>query len=447
MKIRSIPQKEDIEDSATKSLTADVNPPKLLVLPRHLSPAARICTLPHPRNSKPSRFLVCPQAGIHELKETLVPRSAKQSWLISPASASWDAAAEKEVAQQTNSRVEDADSNQKLGETKDVQGHVLKSSMLLVATPMDPVFLALPALLRETAPKDETSKGRFLSIDDIFEQSCAESKAFDWLLRQSNVRDRFEQRITAVCDIVSVGNDVMYRISVSKCLDVLLTKALNVSKASLPKSMEDKFVSRALEKPALSLRREESSTSELAVTVGDDLPGVRPESFDTKTTSTPLESNTSAESFETNLTTPDQTSPASEPPDMAQILRLRTSLFYILAAYVQPSFVSALKAKITSDESPVNFRLLDEELKQIAAMQVKAAASRSLSGLGSKRGLEEDEEAAEARAEKKRKKEEEEKRKKAGESHSLRALKKVDTSGMKKMSDFFGKNAASKKVK
>ena len=48
-----------------------------------------------------------------------------------------------------------------------------------------------------------------------------------------------------------------------------------------------------------------------------------------------------------------------------------------------------------------------------------------------------------ARAEKKRK-EEEEKMKKAGESRGVRELKKVNTSGMKKLSAFFGK-AASKK--
>jgi len=55
-----------------------------------------------------------------------------------------------------------------------------------------------------------------------------------------------------------------------------------------------------------------------------------------------------------------------------------------------------------------------------------------------------DDEAAETRAEKKRRKEEEEKRKKAGESRGLRDLKKVNVTGMKKMSDFFGKGAVTK---
>lgn len=52
--------------------------------------------------------------------------------------------------------------------------------------------------------------------------------------------------------------------------------------------------------------------------------------------------------------------------------------------------------------------------------------------------MEEDEERVAEREEKKRRKEEEEKKKK-GEGRGIKALKKVDTSGMKKMSSFFVK--------
>ena len=48
--------------------------------------------------------------------------------------------------------------------------------------------------------------------------------------------------------------------------------------------------------------------------------------------------------------------------------------------------------------------------------------------------------------EEKRKKEEEEKKAKAQESRGVRDLKKVNTTGMKKMSDFFGKAAPKKKT-
>ena len=50
-----------------------------------------------------------------------------------------------------------------------------------------------------------------------------------------------------------------------------------------------------------------------------------------------------------------------------------------------------------------------------------------------------EDEDSETRAEKKRKKEEEEKRNKSGVSRGVKNLKKVNTSGMKKMSDFFKK--------
>ncbi len=61
--------------------------------------------------------------------------------------------------------------------------------------------------------------------------------------------------------------------------------------------------------------------------------------------------------------------------------------------------------------------------------------------------MNEDDEALGIRAEKKRKKEEEDKRKKSGESRGVRDLKKVDTTGMKKLSDSFGKGAPGNKKK
>jgi hypothetical protein len=55
-----------------------------------------------------------------------------------------------------------------------------------------------------------------------------------------------------------------------------------------------------------------------------------------------------------------------------------------------------------------------------------------------KRAIEDDDDRTAEREEKKRKKEEDEKKKKT-EGRAVKALKKVDTSGMKKMSAFFGK--------
>ena len=73
----------------------------------------------------------------------------------------------------------------------------------------------------------------------------------------------------------------------------------------------------------------------------------------------------------------------------------------------------------------------------MARLRQEAQAARSAGGDYSsrKRGADGDEE----RAEIKRRKEEEEKRKKAGLSRGVRDLQKVNTAGMKKMSDFFRK--------
>jgi hypothetical protein len=71
-------------------------------------------------------------------------------------------------------------------------------------------------------------------------------------------------------------------------------------------------------------------------------------------------------------------------------------------------------------------------------MRQEAVSMRSLGDFSRKRSIIEDED-SETRAEKKRKKEEEEKRNKAGVSRGVKNLKKVNTSGMKKMSDFFKK--------
>ena len=76
----------------------------------------------------------------------------------------------------------------------------------------------------------------------------------------------------------------------------------------------------------------------------------------------------------------------------------------------------------------------------MARLRQEAQAARSAGGDYSsrKRGADGDGE-GEERAEIKRRKEEEEKRKKAGLSRGVRDLQKVNTAGMKKMSDFFKK--------
>ena len=72
-------------------------------------------------------------------------------------------------------------------------------------------------------------------------------------------------------------------------------------------------------------------------------------------------------------------------------------------------------------------------------MEAWKGARRDGEGDGENEDDDDDEGAAAERAEKRRRAEEEERRKKAGQSRGVRDLKKVNTAGMKKMSDFFGR--------
>ena len=83
------------------------------------------------------------------------------------------------------------------------------------------------------------------------------------------------------------------------------------------------------------------------------------------------------------------------------------------------------------------FAPLEAHLSSIAALKSEALSLRSLSdNISRKRAVELDEEKIAEREEKKRKKEEEAIKKK-NEGRGVKQLKKVDTSGMKKMSSFF----------
>jgi hypothetical protein len=129
------------------------------------------------------------------------------------------------------------------------------------------------------------------------------------------------------------------------------------------------------------------------------------------------------------------------------LLRLRTALTYIFNAYVPRTLHTPLQTLLSSAQSTLalpSFTTLDTHLTALAKLKAEAVALRSISdNISRKRGYEEDEEKAAEREEKKRKKEEEDRRKKS-ENRSIKQLKKVDTSGMKKLSSFFSKVPAKK---
>ncbi|MCJ1482378.1 hypothetical protein MMC06_002542 [Schaereria dolodes] len=452
MKTRSeLPSQADSQPIKAAKLESQ-EPPKVLILPVYAGKDALIITLAHPRTSAPTRYYFCPETGIYEFTRIAALNSSHRSWLISASSKNQEAELRpsaqegsdgetiEDTAPDENRGIYDNDSCRSIS-----NGYVCKSAELLVATSTDPLFLLLPILdPNSSSTKSDTSKRLFLSIDDLLEQLCAISKHVTCLIKHTPTRQVIEKRMEVVCDTVDAANEKMYRLNNQKLLKEMLFKAEAMASSGLPPSMEEKFVRKALEVPIMGVKRQESSVVESSEPAVDE----------TLQTGFPTpESMDSQSSISTSVTTPSELSLGADttilvdpiapdtPQEIIVLLRLRTALIYLLSTYV-PASLSKLLTTLLSLTSPVDFTPLDTHLANLASLRTQALASRDFN---MKRGFEDDE-AVESRAEKKRKKEEEEKRKKAGESRAVRDLKKVDITGMRKMSDFFGK-AVGKKTK
>jgi hypothetical protein len=322
------------------------------------------------------------------------------------------------------------------------KGYVMRSANLLIATPIDPLFLVLPALAPVSNSKaSEPPKKMFLSSEDYLERIVASSTQLSSFVRIESIRQLLERRMAAVSDTVEAGDETMYRMNEEKLLEELLRKAKRMVDKGLPPSIEEKLVRKALEAPMLGIKRDESSMHELANEEN------AAETSDTQTTvssvQTPVtsfsEASTAATSFsEESKIVPKAVPcpPITAPEGIAELLRLRTALFMICSKYLMPHLSETIKRLVVSQSSTVDFAPLDSHLAHLAKLRQDALAARSLGDYSRKRALDED---SESRAEKKRKEDEEEKKKKAGESRGVKALKKVNVSGMKKMSDFFKK--------
>ncbi|MCJ1418874.1 hypothetical protein MMC32_005225 [Xylographa parallela] len=410
--------------------------PRLFILPKSTSKNASIITLAHPRSSLPTRYYFCPEAGIFEFTRIAAPKSLHRSWLLSAKKTGFhtervDAA--KESAILHNQEIED----------KWSKGYVAQKAEVFTATPMDPVFLLLPGLSPRQPAKLASPKEPFLAYEDHLERLAKLSKHLHHALKHEQTRRRIRDRMASVCDIVDAGDEKMYRLSEGKLMQELCRKAERMVSVGLPQSIEEKFVRRALEVPVVSLKRETTSVSNPS---GEDeafRDEVTLEASDSQSSIGSSSTSDTMSSNHTTITVPekqDQAEVATETPiEVLGLLRLRVALTYLLSSYVPPHLATTLTHLLGSSDSPIDFGACDRHLSHVAELRAQALASRSLGDFSRKRGINEDEDGAESRAEKKRKKEEEEKRKKAGQSRGVRDLKKVDTSGMKKMSDFFGK--------
>ena len=449
---RKAPSAEDIV--RTNQEEQPQEPLKLLILPKAASPNARICTFPHPRTSNPCRYYFCPEKGIYEFTRIAPPKGARQSWLIGrqqhrvndrPITTPHTSTA---ISDGSKPSAEAGEASERKDLWPVADGYVVRSPELLTATPIDPLFLVLPSLIASSNARSPSSKGVFLSADDILDHICDTSPHFNDI-GQERIKQLIEGRISAVCDTVDVGDEIMFRLNTNKLLTELLTKARKMILRGLPASMEEKFVRKALERPITAIKREDNSISETTRSVEDETAAIDPVPVEIAesqaSTSTSL-SMTSEVSSGTNITTPDEEPSGGCSEEVVQLMRLRVALSYILSRYIPQSLVVTLNAKLASEGSPMDFKSLEEELALINQMRHEVLTSRSFSDFSRKRGME-DEGAADLRAEKKAKKEEEEKKRKASETRGVRDLKKVDTSGMKKMSDFFSKKPPTIKKK
>lgn len=414
------------------------HPPQLFILPEGISNEARIITLQNPRSLEESRYLVCPEREFYEFKAFTEPKTTPRSWLLS----------EGEIL------VKDGTVDEGVKKSTEPTGYVTRNATLFIATPIDSLFLILPALAPLPPSKNtEAPKKLFLPGDDYLEKLGSISPQLNSFLRAEPIRAALEKRIATVCDRVESGEETMYRLNEEKLLDEMLKKAKKIISSGLPASMEEKLVRKALDVPILGITREQSLLNGDEEDTDLTQPGSKTPAADTPDTQTTSSTDTAVSSFSeassaATLFAEDSMAPPptqklkalpiiNAPDGVADLLRLRTAFFFICSNYVAPHLSETLKKMLSSSRSTVDFSPLDSHLAYLAKMR-QAASMRSIADFSRKRSMIEDED-SETRAEKKTKKEEEEKRRKAGESQGVKKLKKVNVTGMKKMSDFFKK--------
>lgn len=416
MRTRSKPAAKGATSTATtesRTITlppSDNGPPKLAILPKGLSSDARVVTLPDPRKDTKNRYLVCPELGFFEFTKITASKGTPRSWLLKPEGKEGGTSTEGEIS--TNGGIR---SNE--------EGYLVKEPDLLVATPIDAALL----LLQNLAPVVGDSMQMFLALDDHLDAWAYSSTHAVKLLRDPRVRRTMESSMAAICDQVDAGDESMYRLSMDKLLRHLLQKAQRAAAAGLPSSMEEHFVKEALKAPFT-----QTAVSD-AIAKADST-----DSQNTTDSGYASATQISEDYAALPVATPTQLTPSDE---VCRLQRLRTAFDFILQSYVPSEMCETLLDKLSSSKL-VDYSPLDIYQARLDELKKQSQALRTLSeNITRKRSADEDDEAAEIRAEKKRRKEEEEVKKKS-ETRALKQLKKVDTSGMKKLSSFFVKKPA-----
>lgn len=464
--------KPDIGHPGTKSsstgpryppLEADPNPPKLFIFPENRSKESQFVDLLNPATSAPSRYFHCPQEGLFEVKEISYPRSQPRSWLIESLPAPPVAAGSTpEPSTKDGERCTSSLTREGVVPPPEAQtGWVLERPSFYMTTPIDPLFLLIPVLvppksLSTRRTEDSFGSSHFLTLDDHFDSVTAQNPDYKLLLQPSTTRATLHKRATALSDDVEVGNERLYRMSTEKLAKELLAKARRMfaTTGKLPPSLEERFVRRPLESSMLADRDTNSTSRPPVGDSHDEKENVYPIRPVLKAQESSISSSAvlSAEASKltsmTDITIPtlpdlDLLTSEDEPTaEIADLLRLRTALTFLLHSYIPPSLHLTLQGHFSN---LVSFTPLESHLSRLAELRKESAAMQAINNdsvFVQKRSWSNDdgEGSFESRAEKKRKLEKEgkeEERKKG--SKGLRELKKVDTSGMKKMSSFFVK--------
>lgn len=425
-KTRSAPANPSKTSSRLQSLPPPVeSPPHLVVLPAEASPEARIVSI----NS--TRYFIDPtKAAFYEFTQLSAPKSSPRSWLLAPFTA----------------HKEDLDA-------KD-EGYVLSAPALLLATPVDPLFLLLPCLTSDI----DAHSSEYLAASDFLSKFSQSAPHLTNLLQSEGMSKILESRIAAVCDGMEIGDDEkLYAFSLSKLVSETVQKARRMAARPLPASMEDRFVKGPLTTPVLSVRREQSGISiHDEVTEGASTEGATTEGASTEGASTDPDPESQASTISATTTTSIETAATSISTTSSQLeakveeeerggeaeesdiiitplLRLRTALSFLLNSYIPTSLHPRLEPLIAQH---IDWTPLTLHLDHVAKLKKEAQAMRSIGeSFSRKRALGEDDETKEEA--RKRKKDEEAKAKK-GVSQGVKKLAKVDRSGMKSLKSFFG---------
>lgn len=409
------------QQSSTPKLPVPAErPSKTFILPSCASDDARFLMLPNPRTGALTRYLFCPETGVCEF--TVVAPTAQQprSILFAP----------------------------KLGESQDNgkaagTASIAKTAEIVIATPIDIVFFMIPLL----SPLNSTqAKKLFQPLDDIIDSHDELPKHLRYVLYHESFRDTLQRRVETVCDTVEAGDEKMFRFNETKFLQEMIVKAERMVNQGLPASLEERFIRQALVTPMMAVKRKNPERNEAANNESNEAKSTTPATTtDSDSTTTPSDNSTPA----TESSVPENSTPATEPDDsttpdpIAHLLRLSTALSFLKESYISTPLCTNLDDLLASPEnSPLDFKPLKARLQHIADLRSEALASRSLGDFSRKRGAEDFDDVSDVRAEKKRREEEEKKKQKAGQSRGVKDLQKVNTNGMKKMSDFFGKPAA-----